>query len=272
MTHIFISYSHKDSDYAHRLARALEKRSLSVWIDDRIDYGMQWPHVIEQYLDSCNALIVIMTPRSKQSEWVQNELNRAKRKGKPIFPLLLEGDEPWLSVEATQYVDVTDGNLPPDRFYSRLQAVLAPSDTSTSLGVNALSGKPDDPRQVEIARVVNEVVETSKAWTVFAFEEGTDMNSLSFIDAAHVQINLSMSLALGRATLKGVLSTRNLKIAKQTGFAAKLYERAWSIPLEAPDSYFVKYWGVQGDTEAIANDLLAMIDGLLPDAIVLANK
>ena len=106
MSHIFISYSHKDSDYAHRLAEALEKKGISVWIDDRIDYGTQWPRVIQEYLDDCLAFIVIMTPRSFQSDWVQNELSRAKRKRKPIFPLLLEGDEPWLSVEATQYVDV----------------------------------------------------------------------------------------------------------------------------------------------------------------------
>jgi hypothetical protein len=32
---------------------------------------------------------VLMTPRAYQSEWVQNELSRAKRKQKAIFPLLL---------------------------------------------------------------------------------------------------------------------------------------------------------------------------------------
>lgn len=42
MSHIFISYSHKDSDYAHRLAEALEAYLLDVWIDDRIDYGAAW--------------------------------------------------------------------------------------------------------------------------------------------------------------------------------------------------------------------------------------
>ena len=45
-----------------------------------------------------------MTPRSHQSDWVHNELSRAKRKEKPVFPLLLEGEQ-WLSVEAIQYVN-----------------------------------------------------------------------------------------------------------------------------------------------------------------------
>lgn len=117
MTYTFISYSHTDKEYAHKLADALQVEMLSAWIDDRIDYGSQWPHVIQEQLDNCGAFIVIMSPRSYQSAWVQNELSRAQRKRKPIFPLLLEGD-PWLSVEATQYVDVRDGQLPARGFYN----------------------------------------------------------------------------------------------------------------------------------------------------------
>jgi formylglycine-generating enzyme required for sulfatase activity len=124
MAQIFISYSHKDSGYAHRLAEELEQKGFSVWIDDRIDYGTQWPDVIEEQLDDCGAFVVIMSPRSKKSDWVQNELSRAKRKGKKVFPLLLEGEEPWLSVEVTQYVDVRDSGLPPERFYRELARVL----------------------------------------------------------------------------------------------------------------------------------------------------
>jgi formylglycine-generating enzyme required for sulfatase activity len=124
MRTVFISYSHKDSDYAHRLAEELEQKGFSVWIDDRIDYGTQWPRVIQEHLDDCSAFVVIMTPRSYQSDWVQNELSRAKRKGKKVFPLLLEGEEPWLSVEVTQYVDVRDSRLPPERFYRELAKVL----------------------------------------------------------------------------------------------------------------------------------------------------
>jgi hypothetical protein len=118
--YIFISYSHDDKGYAHRLAEALEQEGLSAWIDDRIDYGTQWPDIIEEHLDSSSAFVVIMTPRSHQSNWVKNELSRAQRKGKPIYPLLLEGDEPWLSVEATQYVDVRSGAMPPQDFYENL--------------------------------------------------------------------------------------------------------------------------------------------------------
>ncbi len=124
MSYIFISYSRKDKKYAHRLEKALKRRGFEVWLDDRIDYGSQWPKTIEKELDGCEALILIMTTRSYDSDWVQSELSRAKRKRKNLFPLLLEGDEPWLSVEATQYVDVRGGKLPPIDFYDTLAKVV----------------------------------------------------------------------------------------------------------------------------------------------------
>jgi hypothetical protein len=126
VTHIFISYSHKDTEYAHKLADVLQDKGFAVWIDERLDYGSQWPHEIQKQLDSCFAFIVIMSPRSFASEWVQSELQRAKRKLKPVLPVLLEGDEPWLSVESTQYYDVRGGKLPDARFFSVLTR-LAPA-------------------------------------------------------------------------------------------------------------------------------------------------
>jgi hypothetical protein len=87
--------------------------------------GTSWPRVIQEQLDQSSAVIVLMTPRAYQSEWLQNELSRAKRKQKAIFPLLLEGEEPWLSVESTQYLDVTNGRMPPRAFYELLDGVIS---------------------------------------------------------------------------------------------------------------------------------------------------
>ena len=128
MSHIFISYSHKDSDYARRLADTLREEGFDVWIDARIDYGSQWPLELQKQLDTCDAFILIMSPRSYASEWVQSELQRARRKLKPIFPLLLEGNEPWLSVESTQYYDVQGEKLPESKFYTDLAHVVTRSE------------------------------------------------------------------------------------------------------------------------------------------------
>jgi hypothetical protein len=50
MSPIFISYSHRDTEYAHNLADALQAEGFDVWIDARIDYGSQWPHEIQKQL------------------------------------------------------------------------------------------------------------------------------------------------------------------------------------------------------------------------------
>jgi formylglycine-generating enzyme required for sulfatase activity len=133
MGHIFISYSHKDTVYAHQLAENLQSMGFEVWIDERLDYGSQWPQELQKQLDSCSAFIVIMSPRSYESEWVQSELQRARRKLKPIFPMLLEGEEPWLSVESTQYYDVRGQVNPDSRFYSALKTVMTPNPIARTL-------------------------------------------------------------------------------------------------------------------------------------------
>ena len=122
MGHIFISYSHKDSSYVHKLAEALEQEGFEVWIDDRIHYGSEWPKVVTRNLDVSDGVIVVLSNNSYKSDMVQNEVTRAREKKKPIFPLLFDGDN-WLIVQAKQFVDVKDGSLPPEKFYKRLEEI-----------------------------------------------------------------------------------------------------------------------------------------------------
>jgi hypothetical protein len=120
MTKVFISYSHKDNNYAHELALELTRWGFDVWIDDRIDFGTSWTHEIEQNLADCDAFILVMTDNAWHSTWVQNELAFAQTRHKQIFPLLLEGDT-WLPVISIQHVDVRSGSLPPEAFFVKLR-------------------------------------------------------------------------------------------------------------------------------------------------------
>ncbi|MGB8981249.1 MAG: toll/interleukin-1 receptor domain-containing protein, partial [Anaerolineales bacterium] len=95
MGHIFISYSHKDSSYVRKLAATLEEEGFEIWIDDRIHYGSEWPRVVTRNLDASDGVIVVLSNNSYESDMVQNEVARAREKKKPIFPLLLSGDN-WL--------------------------------------------------------------------------------------------------------------------------------------------------------------------------------
>jgi hypothetical protein len=78
----FISYSHFDKAYAHRLAIAMQAAGIDAWLDDRIDYGTQWPREIQPRLEGCSAFVLVMSPNSLRSDWVQNELAHAPEVGK----------------------------------------------------------------------------------------------------------------------------------------------------------------------------------------------
>lgn len=124
MSHIFISYSKLNWSYARSLADRLLTEGYDVWIDDRIDYGEDWWRTIVRAIRACSAIVVVMTPESDASRWVQREVTLADQLEKPAYPLLLGGDllnsENWTMFVRTQYVDVRAGVLPPADFYDRL--------------------------------------------------------------------------------------------------------------------------------------------------------
>lgn len=119
MGYIFVSYSHKDKEFVHNLHKDLENEGFEVWIDDRIDFGDEWPIVIQEKLDACDAFILVASENAYKSKWVQKEVTRAQRIDKPFFPILLQG-EAWLSIETTQYADVRWGKSLTNDFYNRL--------------------------------------------------------------------------------------------------------------------------------------------------------
>jgi len=126
MSHIFISYSKKNSDYAYALADFLQAQGFNIWIDHiGIEYGVGWWDAIVEGLDICAAFIVVMTPESKASDWVQREVFIALQEKKPIFPLLLNGDN-WKVFVLTQYADVRDGSMPDGDLLKRLSHYVTP--------------------------------------------------------------------------------------------------------------------------------------------------
>jgi hypothetical protein len=139
MSHIFISYSKKDKDYARKLVNKLRDEGFDVWIDDRLRNSEDWWRSIVLAIWNCSACIVILSPNSDASRWVQREIAVADGRGKPFFPLLLDGDldtPNWSIFVRTQYTDVKGGRLPPPEFYNDL-AKQAPRRTERGQDVTA---------------------------------------------------------------------------------------------------------------------------------------
>src|SRR5688572_213678 len=138
MSHVFISYSTRDSSYATRLAEKLRAEGFDVWIDNnQLRSSEDWWRSIVLAIDACAAFVVILTPGSDQSKWVQREVTLADQREKPMFPLLLAGEAStpnWSLFVRTQYDDVRDGRLPDAAFYTKL-AEYAPRKPA-QMGVN----------------------------------------------------------------------------------------------------------------------------------------
>lgn len=110
MSMIFLSYSRKDIEAMRRVKRALTQAGHTVWTDENLTPGTQhWARAIDENLEICDAVVVLLSPASYQSEWVDSECGKARRYGKGIFPLHIEGDPEDavpLSLWSIQRIDV----------------------------------------------------------------------------------------------------------------------------------------------------------------------
>ncbi|AGC78247.1 TIR domain-containing protein [Nonlabens dokdonensis] len=106
---LFISHDHDDSDFAELLKLRLEKKGLAGWIDsERLKIGQDWREEIDQGIENSIAVIAVMTPEARKSEYVTYEWAFAWGKGKKIFPILLKQTPLHPRLESLQYLDFTN--------------------------------------------------------------------------------------------------------------------------------------------------------------------
>ncbi|MDU0289929.1 TIR domain-containing protein [Saccharothrix longispora] len=122
MSHVFLSYSRKQRSYARKLARHLADHGVPVWMDDEIVTGDRWEDAIRTRIDTCAAVVVVMSPDAEASAWVTRELARAESRGKPVYPVLHSG-EVFFRLADVHFEDVRGGRLPSGRFTASLREV-----------------------------------------------------------------------------------------------------------------------------------------------------
>ena len=108
MQHIFISYSRKDIGFVRTLAGDLEKAGYDVWWDlTDLRGGDDWLRVIPSAIDASDFFIVVLSPNSAVSDWVEREYARALSSRKKIIPLMLERTSVPFALHTINYVDFT---------------------------------------------------------------------------------------------------------------------------------------------------------------------
>lgn len=107
---VFLSYSRRDARLMRRVRADLRAEGFNVWTDDNLKPGTpSWMQGIESAIGSAMCIIVLLSPDSRKSEWVEKELSTAKIHRKQIIPLLARGDERTsvpLLLSNMQYADV----------------------------------------------------------------------------------------------------------------------------------------------------------------------
>ena len=105
----FVSYSHEDEKFALKLAEDLKAGGAAVWMDLLdIKPGMQWDRALEDALDDCPRLLVILSPDSANSDSVRNEITFAQNTHKQVIPVLYRDCRIPLQLVRYQYIDLSD--------------------------------------------------------------------------------------------------------------------------------------------------------------------
>jgi peptide/nickel transport system substrate-binding protein len=89
MTQVFISYSRKDLAFIERLANDLQAHGLQVWFDlSGLEVGTRWGKEIQHAIQQSQYFLVVLSPNSIESEWVEKEFLYANSLKQKIIPIL----------------------------------------------------------------------------------------------------------------------------------------------------------------------------------------
>jgi hypothetical protein len=122
----FISHAKEDGDFAENLKARMKELGLNGWIDiDVLEAGVDWRQEIDVAILGSRALILILSPDAKSSEYVTYEWAFALGSGLRIVPLMLRDTPIHPRLEIFQYLDFTNRRARP---WDRLFALLKSSD------------------------------------------------------------------------------------------------------------------------------------------------
>lgn len=88
---VFISYVQEDGAVAYEIAAGLESQGYSSWYYERdCPAGADYFEETHKAISDCEAMVIVISPRSLTSDQITREIVRAVESSKATFPLLLE--------------------------------------------------------------------------------------------------------------------------------------------------------------------------------------
>lgn len=106
---VFLSYHSGDSEWVGRLKERLVADGLRVWLDsEQIRPGDRFPGALASAIDQVTSVIVVLSPGSVASPWVEEEFNLALAKRRRVIAALIDDAEPPGFLQGRTWVDFRD--------------------------------------------------------------------------------------------------------------------------------------------------------------------
>jgi hypothetical protein len=102
MAHVFISYQHEDLAFVQELTLFAQRMGVPIWLDTHIQPGEEWREAIDKAIAEAFAVVVIMTPEARLSEYITYEWAFAMGLRIPVIPVLPRPAQLHPKLEALQ--------------------------------------------------------------------------------------------------------------------------------------------------------------------------
>lgn len=103
---LFLSYARADEASARRLAAALEHSGYTIWWDALIEGGAAFGRSIAAALEGADAVLVLWSKTSVDSDWVKDEAAQGRERHR-LIPLSIDGTKPPLGFRQYQVIDLS---------------------------------------------------------------------------------------------------------------------------------------------------------------------
>ena len=111
---VFLSYSRANEEYVSELQLRLRHADIYAWRDKtNIPGSSDWAKVLETALKELDTMLVVVSPESAKSKWVEKECKEFRAMGKPVFPYIGEmasKDDLPDYLKSLEYIDGTNTN------------------------------------------------------------------------------------------------------------------------------------------------------------------
>lgn len=168
MSHVFISYSIKDIDFAQLCEAKLKAGGIETWIDHHsMSGGELWRESIDEGIQSSDAVIVIISPNSNESSYVTYEWAFALGLGIKVIPIMLKETRLHQRISAIHHFNFTNPIARPwEDLVSAVRRANAMSIPKTSTA--ELDGSNAQDIQIAKQQILNYLNEN--AYRMMSFE------------------------------------------------------------------------------------------------------